>query len=247
MLGALGALAGYTLLSRWRRPSWTPRRIGLGLAASWAVPAVALAVPIAMGAPGRGGWAAAMVGRCRFAEVPADDLERLAAWCRDRTPPTARFVGPPGPKTFRLWSRRPLAFNRSSSPYHARGLADWAARYRDHVGFDGPTAEFARAYLADRHDLEARYQAMSDAGRAALARRQGATHVLAAAPPDPAHLDPAGPLELLRIEGRYAAYRVRPDRPRTASAPGSRDRGRGPIDNSAENFDGIPFQSAWDD
>lgn len=247
MLGALGALAGYTLLSRWRRPSWTPRRIGLALAASWAVPAVALAVPIAMGDPGRGGWAAAMVGRCRFAEVPADDLERLAAWCRDRTPPTARFVGPPGPKTFRLWSRRPLAFNRSSSPYHARGLADWAARYRDHVGFDGPTAEFARAYLADRHDLEARYQAMSDAGRAALARRQGATHVLAAAPPDPAHLDPAGPLELLRIEGRYAAYRVRPDRPRTASAPGSRDRGRGPIDNSAENFDGIPFQSAWDD
>ena len=59
-------------------------------------------------------------------------------WCREHTPADARFIGPPGPKTFRLWSLRSLAFNRAGSPYHAAGLADWAARFRDHVGFDGP-------------------------------------------------------------------------------------------------------------
>ena len=56
-----------------------------------------------------------------------------------------------------------MAFNRAGSPYHAEGLADWASRFRDHVAFRGSTAEFARTYLADRHTLEARYQAMSDA------------------------------------------------------------------------------------
>src|SRR5436305_7688916 len=101
-----------------------------------------------------------------------------------------------------------MAFNRAGSPYHAEGLADWASRYRDHVAFRGSTVEFARAYLADRHALEAGYQAMSDADRAALARRQGATHVLAAAPPE-GRQPVEGPLELLRVEGRYAVYRVR--------------------------------------
>ena len=39
-----------------------------------------------------------------------------------------------------------------------------------------------RSYVADRHGFEARYQALSDAERAALAVRQGATYVVAAAP-----------------------------------------------------------------
>ncbi len=151
-----------------------------------------------------------MVERCRFAEVPTDDLERLAVWARENTPASARFIGPPGPKTFRLWSRRPLAFNRAASPYHAKGLADWAGRFRDHVGFEGSTADFVRAYLADRHGLEARFGRMTEAERAELARRQGATHVLARAPAAGSSGDPDGPLELLRIEGRYAIYRVRP-------------------------------------
>ena len=90
-----------------------------------------------------------LISRCRFAAVPADDVERLALWCRDHTPATARFIGPPGPKTFRLWSQRSLAFNRSASPYHAAGLADWFARFQDHVDFHGP-AEDVRAGLRGR-------------------------------------------------------------------------------------------------
>ena len=124
------------------------------------------------------------------------------------------FVGPPGPKTFRLWARRSVAFNRAASPYHAEGLADWFARFQDHVDFHATPAEFVSAYLADRHRFEARYQALSDAQRAALAVRQGASYVVAAAP---APIDdalagdqsmPAPPLELLHVEGRYAVYRV---------------------------------------
>ena len=134
-------------------------------------------------------------------------MERLAVWCRDHTPARARFIGPPGPKTFRLWSLRSLAFNRAASPYHAEGLADWSVRFRDHVGFEGSTAAFVRAYLADRHGLERRYQAMSDEERAAPARRQNATHVIAA--PRPAGIKGDGPLVLLHSEGRSAVYRVR--------------------------------------
>jgi hypothetical protein len=159
---------------------------------------------------------AGLISRCRFAAVPADDIERLGLWCRIHTPPTARFIGPPGPKTFRLWSRRSLAFNRAASPYHAAGLADWFARFQDHVDFHQDPAEFVRSYVEDRHGFEARYQAQSDADRAALALRQGATYVVAAAPnspgqaaSQPAH--PSRPLELLHVEGRYAVYRVNPE------------------------------------
>jgi hypothetical protein len=188
------------------------RRPSLALAAAWIVPALAL---IASWLPSGGSGplrtaAVALVARCRFAEVPIDDGERLADWCRRRTPEGARFVVPPGLKTFRLWSRRSVAFNRAASPYHASGLADWADRFRDHVGFRGPLSDFARAYLADRHGLEHRYQSMTADERAALARRQGATFVIAAAPPPGSGPDRPGPLELLHVEGRSAVYRLRP-------------------------------------
>ncbi len=218
LIAALAALALGTRIARVRPMAWNRRRLAWAIGAAWAVPAAALVVPLAMADPGSHAWSLALVGRCRFAEVSTDDLERLGVWAREHTEPSARFVGPPGPKGFRLWSRRELAFNRAGSPYDARGLGDWAARYRDHVGFDGTTAEFVRAYLADRHALEARYQGKADAGKAELARRQGAGYVLAAAPAAGEAPGPAGPLELLRVEGRYAIYRVRPGV--TSPAPG---------------------------
>jgi hypothetical protein len=208
LLAGLGALGLGTLAANWVRFCWNPRRVALAMVGAWAIPAAALVVPWVVADPGSRPWSAGLVGRCRFAEVPIDDLERLATWCRDQTPASSRFIGPPGPKTFRLWSRRTLAFNRAASPYHAEGLADWATRYRDHVGFDGSTAEFARAYLPDHgHALEAGYGRMTDAELADLARRQGATHILV--PSARPSGDPAGPLERLRVEGRWAIERVR--------------------------------------
>src|SRR6185312_7975056 len=144
--------------------SWTPRRLAWATLAAWAVPLAALVASLAPASGAR--WAVELIGRCRFAAVPADDIERLAVWCRDHTPAEARFIGPPGPKTFRLWSLRSLAFNRAASPYNGMGLADWAARFRDHVAFDGSFADLVRAYQHDRHGLERRYQAMSDPERA---------------------------------------------------------------------------------
>ncbi|WP_406697078.1 DUF6798 domain-containing protein [Singulisphaera sp. Ch08] len=211
MLAALVTLTVLTFLFRGRSVTWNRRRVVWAIAGSWAVPLLALG---ATGEAMRGRtWATALVDRCRFAAVPVDDIERLAVWCRDHTPRSARFIGPPGPKTFRLWSLRSLAFNRAGSPYHAEGLADWSARFRDHVAFDGPDAAFVRAYLTDRHGLERRYQAMTDAERARLATRQGASHIVAAAPSGRATMasgDDNGPLELIHVEGRYAVYRVRP-------------------------------------
>jgi hypothetical protein len=178
---------------------------GVVLSLAWAVPLMALAAglvpaghPAARSAVVRG-----LVARCRFFEVPVDDVERLAAWCRENTPGSARFIGPPGPKTFRLWSRRSLAFNRAGSPYHAAGLADWFARFQDHVGVHEPPTAFVRDYLAGRHRLEARYDQLDGEGLAALALRQGADHVIARS-----DLRAPGPLRRLHSEGRFAAYSV---------------------------------------
>jgi hypothetical protein len=184
------------------------------LAAAWLIPVAALlagAVPADHEAA-RHPLVRGLLNRCRLTAVAVDDIERLALWCRAHTPATARFIGPPGPKTFRLWSRRSLAFNRAASPYHGAGLADWFARFQDHVDFHGSPDAFARTYQADRHGFEARYQALSDAQRAALALRQGASYVIAAAPGGrdrhPVCQAAAAPLELLHVEGRYAIYRV---------------------------------------
>jgi hypothetical protein len=203
------SLAGWAL---------TPRRVRLLATLAWVVPFAAL---LAAGLARDPRWARnsvvrGLVNRCRFVATPADDIERLAVWCRENTPATARFIGPPGPKTFRLWSQRTLAFSRSASPYHAAGLADWFARFQDHVNFHGTPAEFAQAYLKDRHGFEKRYLAMSEDERAALAVRQGATHVIAAAPADRSLRTEQirrdnRQLELLHVEGPYAVYRVIPD------------------------------------
>jgi hypothetical protein len=185
---------------------------------AWAVPIAALILPVVSD----GRIARSLTAHCRFGERPTDDMERLAVWCRDHTPASSRFIGPPGPKTFRLWSRRDLAFNRSSSPYHAAGLADWAVRFRDHVRFRGSIADFALAYLHDRQALERRFQEMSDQDRADLARKYGADHVISTAPGR--KIDDSGPLQLLHIEGRYAVYRVRDG----ASLVGWADRSESP-------------------
>src|SRR5208337_671231 len=148
---------------------------------AWAIPTLALGAgvipadhPVALSPLVRG-----LIARCRFAAVPIDDIERLAAWCRDNTPASARFIGPPGPKTFRLWSRRSLAFCRAGSPYHAAALADWFARFQDHVDLHLAASAFVKRYIGARHEMEARYEGLSDQQKAALALRQGANHVIA--------------------------------------------------------------------
>jgi hypothetical protein len=210
--------------SRWRgsagtRSAWLrlPKSWSLAgaMAVAWLIPMAALlAAVVSTDHPARRHpILLELIDRCRFIPVPVDDIERLALWCRENTPTTARFIGPPGPKTFRLWARRSLAFNRAASPYHAEGLADWFARFQDHVDFHATPAEFVRVYLANRHRFESRYEALSDAQRAELAVRQGASYVVAPAPTDGAlareRSEAALPLELLHVEGRYAVYRVR--------------------------------------
>lgn len=202
-LAAILAAIGVGLISDRMTAGWTPRRVRWAVAAAWLVPisslVAALAPRDAEGGPPR--WARPLIARIRLTEVPIDAVETLGVWSRMHTPASARFIGPPGPKAFRLWSRRPLAFNRASSPYHAAGLADWAARFKDHVGFEGSNAAFSAAYLADRQGLERGYDRKTDLELAELARRQGATHILAG----PGR---SGPLVELRREGRYAIYRV---------------------------------------
>jgi hypothetical protein len=226
LLAALGVGSMVVLIAQARKrgrflrwtPGWTPRRVCIAVVASWIVPATALVVAVIPPDYYRSKWSQSLawglLNRCRFLAVPLDDIERLAVWCREHTAQDARFIGPPGPKTFRLWSERSLAFNRSASPYTAAGLADWFARFQDHVDFHADPVDFVRAYVTHRHEFESRYQAQSAAAKAALAARQGAEYVIAAAPSaDPDYTSipcAADPLELLRIEGRYAVYRARP-------------------------------------
>jgi hypothetical protein len=219
LLGAAAAtLALYPLV---RRQEWggNGRRLAFRAAAAWVVPIAAVGANLV---PEEGLSARArsvrqaLVSHCRFAEVPVDDVERLAVWCRENTPTGARFIGPPGPKTFRLWSLRSLAFNRAGSPYAAAGLGDWARRFADHVGLSGSPEILVAEYLNDRHSLESRYDSLSADGLVALARRQGADHVLAVRPGRELRADAR--LRPLRVEGRYTVYRVDPP-PAVASSP----------------------------
>lgn len=206
LLLALGACLLFRMFASVRRAGgWlvdrVPSRPGLTLALAWSAPVLALVAGVfPVNAPGFRGLSA----RCRLVPVAVDDVERLGVWCREHTPVDARFIGPPGPKTFRLWSRRSLAFNRAGSPYHAEGLADWFARFQDHVDLHVPPAEFVRAYVAGRHRLEARYDALDETQLVDLAVRQGADHVIAAATTSTGK----GRLERLHAEGRYAVYRL---------------------------------------
>jgi hypothetical protein len=204
----VGALAGLvverlTRVFRGRVPLTTARLVRLTLLA-WVIPWLCLLAPVLP--PRFDRIRPALIHHARFGAWPLDDVERLAVWSRDHTPPDAVFLTPPGPKTFRLWSLRSVAFNRAASPYHAAGLADWADRFRDHVGFTGPIPDLARAYLENRQALEARHDALDDTALAALARRQGASFILARR----RQLPPESPLELLKEDGRHAVFRVRP-------------------------------------
>jgi hypothetical protein len=183
---------------------WTSRRLGFASVGCWAFPISAMVAPLIL--PTDHPIVASLAERCRFGATPTDDIERLAVWCRSNTPADSRFVTPPGPKTFRLWSLRSVAFNRAASPYHARGLKDWSDRFRAHVGYEGTTSTFVRDYLADRHGIEARYARLGSAELAALAESQGADHVIAAAK-DVDHPSDRS-LQRLKVEGRYAVYRV---------------------------------------
>ncbi len=210
LLGALGGLLVGTALARVWPLAWNGRRLAYVAVAAWLVPLLALAVgSVRDNRAAAGPVVATLLGRCRFAEVAVDPAERIAAWCRVHTPAASRFIGPPGEKEFRLWSRRALAFNRAGSPYHAAGLLDWSERFRDHVGFDGTSADFARAYLDGRHALEANYDRMTGEAKLALARRQGATHVLERVDPRGIAPDLGPGLELLTTQPGYAVYRVR--------------------------------------
>lgn len=201
---AMGLVAGRTPFGV---PTIGRRRLyRIAMVAAWGGPTAGL---IAGLAPTSHPAAVELASRWRFAPVAATDDERLGEWCRENTPADARFIGPPGPKGLRLWSRRSWAFNRAGSPYHARGLREWYERFRDHVAFDGPPEGLVRAYHEGRHRLEGRYDAMTDDQLAALAGRQGAEFVVARSDRDEAS---GGPLERLRAEGELAVYRVVPGR-----------------------------------
>lgn len=200
------------IIAQRARIGWSLGRLVRLAACAWVIPICAGSLPLIPAArhalgPER---TIRLVNHCRVDERPVDDIERLAVWCRTNTPVFARFIGPPGPKTFRLWSRRSLAFNQAGSPYHAKGLFDWYLRYRDHIRFESSLTDFVHLFLHARLPLELRYDDMSAREHAALARRQGASYVIRPSPRADRPFEVDGPLELIHVEGKYAVYRLRP-------------------------------------
>ncbi len=186
-----------------------------GLLYAWMVPTACLITSLIDPRPSPDSWTTTLVGHIRFLETPVDDVERLALRAQGELPEDAVILGPPGPKTFRLWSRRAVVFNRAASPYHADGLIAWAERFRDHVGFPGSIPELALAYLENRQDLEAGFDRLSLDQRARLAHQYGATHMFAERKTtEPSDLetchpdDSTTPWTLLLTEGRYDLYRL---------------------------------------
>ena len=150
-----------------------------------------------------------LLARCRFAPVPLDDIERLAVSGAASIRPHRRdLIGPPGPPDTSVCGRVVnLAFNSvRACPYHGAGLADWFARFQDHIRFPGTPEEFVKRLSTEptgmnsrpgTTSLDAIHQASSPGDRALtrtsprplkgprIGRRETAT----------------APLELLHAEG----------------------------------------------
>src|SRR5262249_25687278 len=76
LLAVLAVLTAWSIVGKGRTFRWNRRRVAWAFVTAWCVPVAAL---LAGGAAERGQrWAQALVGRCRFFEVPTDDVERLA-------------------------------------------------------------------------------------------------------------------------------------------------------------------------
>jgi hypothetical protein len=213
ILGAgLAVVAIWSVMDRLRPIEWNARRCVMVSVAAWTVPI--LAVFGGLNGMERGGppaWAKSLVARCRFVECPTDEVERLGVWARGHLAGDAMIVGPPGEKTFRLWSRRSVAFNRAASPYHASALGLWADQFKRHVGFEGSSRAFAAAYLRDRQSLEARFDRLSVGQLRSLMETERGTHLLALSPGERAKRglpSIGGVFAALRIDGRYAIYEV---------------------------------------
>ncbi len=157
----------------------------------------------------------ALISRCRFAAVPADDIERL---------------GPVVPRSHA--SNSPV--HRSSRPEDISALV--AAEPRLQSGGQplsrrrrwptGSRGFRTTSISTDRRlSLCARTWATATDSKRGTRRRatpiarpwprvKGRAYVVAAAPSvqhDPRFRPSSGPLELLHVEGRYAVYRVNPE------------------------------------
>lgn len=203
LLATAGAVMLWALLNRRLRLQWNARRRLLAFSFAWSVPLAAFVVPPLLGVESGNPVVETLAGRCRFWAVPLDDVEKLAVWAREQSPTNAVFMGPPGPKAFRLWSMRSLVFNRAASPYHATGLSAWADRFKAHVSFVGSNQEFAAAYLKNRQALESRFEQRSNREIVDLASRYGAEFVLTAS-----KREAGDGLNRLKTQGRYSIFRV---------------------------------------
>ena len=151
-----------------------------------------------------------LVDRCRIAPMPLDDIERLALWCRDHTPHRRGSSGRPAPRpsgsgrdgTWRSIARAARIMARAwpTGSLALRTTSISAARRRSSFGPIGTTGMSSRrgtirsAMSSERPWPSGRGLSTSSPRRRKTASRQQI----------------AGPLELLHVEGRYAAYRVIP-------------------------------------
>ena len=185
----------------WPSPSslaWLSARGAAGVVIPWKASAARLRVL-------RG-----LIDRCRFYPMPVDDIERLALWCRDHTPTTARFIGPPGPKTF--GSGRDGAWpSTARQPLSRRGTGRLVRPVPGPCGFPRPAGGIRaglprrppRVRGALRCPRATTQRAALASGRARRLRRRRRPRMPASRVPGP-----SGPLELLHVEGQYAVYRV---------------------------------------
>ncbi len=126
----------------------------------------------------------------------------LFSQIRDRTAQDARFLAPPGLIDFRLLARRAVLVDWKCAPMKGDEALEWQRRMLLAMGStDFPAVGYALRTAADRL-----YLRRPLAELAALARKQGLTHVLAARRSVRERV-PA--LHLLFTDAQYAVYEVR--------------------------------------
>jgi hypothetical protein len=129
---------------------------------------------------------------------PGGQLGKLHRWVREQSPADARFLVPPGFIDFRLHARRAIFVDWKCTPMRGDELVEWRRRMLAAMG----TTRFPAVGYALRHGSTRAYERQPLERLAALARREGLTHVIAR----PAA--PAPGLTPLERVGRFQVYRL---------------------------------------
>lgn len=124
------------------------------------------------------GWRGTLGLRLSLPDNEDADYVMVCEWAREHTPVDAVFVVPPNEQLFRFRARRAIVVNFKNVPQLSSEMEEWKERME--AVLDERLADLPRRYDLAHEAMASRYDTVSFAHLAAVARRYGARYLVAA-------------------------------------------------------------------